>query len=238
MAKFIKELTLDVVRDNICGTVSAKQNDIDSRFIKAKITAERKEIKISPMSTVVINALRSDGESSGFAGTVNQDGTVNVPITSWMLSLSGSVKCDISVYDGNEKLTTMPFFISVEENLYNGEGVEDTEEFGVLWALISDVQNMKSEELERQQAEELRISAEEERIAAESQRTTFLPSVSEEGIISWTNDKGLENPVSVSIRGDDGYTPIRGTDYWTDADKSEIISEVLNSLPYAEGGVF
>ena len=30
---------------------------------------------------------------------------------------------------------------------------------------------------------------------------TFTPSVDSEGNISWTNDKGLENPTPVNIRG-------------------------------------
>lgn len=30
--------------------------------------------------------------------------------------------------------------------------------------------------------------------------------------------------------GKDGYTPIKGTDYWTDADKQEIIQDVINSF--------
>lgn len=38
---------------------------------------------------------------------------------------------------------------------------------------------------------------------------TFIPNVSEDGIISWTNDKELENPDPVNIKGEDGgyYTP-------------------------------
>ena len=39
---------------------------------------------------------------------------------------------------------------------------------------------------------------------------TFYPSVSEEGIISWTNDKGLENPDPVDIRGPQGIQGIQG----------------------------
>lgn len=35
-------------------------------------------------------------------------------------------------------------------------------------------------------------------------------------------------------KGEDGYTPVRGKDYWTEADKTEIIDEVLESIP--EGG--
>ena len=84
---------------------------------------------------------------------------------------------------------------------------------------------------------------------------TFIPYVSESGIISWTNDKGLRNPEPVNIKGEpgkdgingrdgvdgkdgkngadgkDGYTPVKGVDYFTEDDKKEIVQEVLNSLP-------
>ena len=33
-----------------------------------------------------------------------------------------------------------------------------------------------------------------------------------------------------SIRGATGYTPVRGTDYWTDADKAAIANQVKASL--------
>ncbi len=39
-------------------------------------------------------------------------------------------------------------------------------------------------------------------------------------------------------KGDAGYTPVRGTDYWTDADKSAILSDVLAALPTWEGGAY
>lgn len=35
--------------------------------------------------------------------------------------------------------------------------------------------------------------------------------------------------------GIDGKTPIKGTDYYTDADKQEIVNLVLDDLPSAEG---
>ena len=33
---------------------------------------------------------------------------------------------------------------------------------------------------------------------------TFTPSVSQEGILSWSNDRGLENPEAVHIKGPKG----------------------------------
>lgn len=40
--------------------------------------------------------------------------------------------------------------------------------------------------------------------------TTFIPSVSQDGIISWTNDGGLPNPTPVNIRGPQGNTGEQG----------------------------
>ena len=59
---------------------------------------------------------------------------------------------------------------------------------------------------------------------------TFIPNVSEDGVISWTNNGDLPNPKPVSIkgnagepgekgdRGEDGYTPIKNVDYFDGKD--------------------
>lgn len=106
---------------------------------------------------------------------------------------------------------------------------------------------------------------------------TFTPSVSVDGVLSWTNDGGMANPEPVSIRGPKGdtgatgatgekgetgpqgpkgdtgsqgpkgekgdtgatgapgYTPVKGTDYFTEEDKTELVNAVLAALPAAEG---
>lgn len=59
---------------------------------------------------------------------------------------------------------------------------------------------------------------------------TFIPNVSADGVISWTNDKGLPNPSPVNIKGSKGDTGgpgPQGDDYvLTNADKSEIAEMV------------
>ena len=48
-------------------------------------------------------------------------------------------------------------------------------------------------------------------------------------------EQGIQGPQGIQgIQGEAGYTPVRGTDYWTDTDKQEIINSVLSSLLYAE----
>lgn len=41
-----------------------------------------------------------------------------------------------------------------------------------------------------------------------------------------------------ALKGADGYTPVKGTDYWTADDKAEIVNEVLELLPRAESEVY
>lgn len=88
---------------------------------------------------------------------------------------------------------------------------------------------------------------------------TFTPHLSDDGVLSWTNDKGLSNPAAVSLRGldgapgqpgpqgtpgetgpmgqtgapgADGYTPQKGVDYFTDED----IAQIRNGLLPCSGG--
>lgn len=39
-------------------------------------------------------------------------------------------------------------------------------------------------------------------------------------------------------KGADGYTPMRGTDYWTADDQKQIVSDVLSALPTWDGGAY
>jgi len=79
---------------------------------------------------------------------------------------------------------------------------------------------------------------------------TFIPFVSVDGILSWTNDRDLQNPAPVCIKGadgrdgkdgapgqdgKDGYTPVKGVDYYTDADEADMVAAVIASLPVYGG---
>jgi len=85
---------------------------------------------------------------------------------------------------------------------------------------------------------------------------TFTPSVDADGNLSWMNFGGLENPATVNIRGPvgpkgedgrdgadgsigaDGYTPQKGVDYFTDADKDELTGLVLDTFATPAGITF
>lgn len=65
--------------------------------------------------------------------------------------------------------------------------------------------------------------------------------------LSVSNGKLQYNGSDVGLKGDkgdtgaagaDGYTPVRGTDYWTEADKAEIVNDTLAALPTWTGGSY
>lgn len=46
------------------------------------------------------------------------------------------------------------------------------------------------------------------------------------------------NGSDVGLKGDKGDTPVKGTDYWTEADKAEIVADTLAALPTWTGGSY
>lgn len=54
--------------------------------------------------------------------------------------------------------------------------------------------------------------------------------------LSVSNGKLQYNGSDVGLKGDKGDTPVKGTDYWTAADKTEIVNDTLAALPTWMGG--
>ena len=54
--------------------------------------------------------------------------------------------------------------------------------------------------------------------------TTFIPSVSAEGVISWTNDGGKSNPPSVNIHGENGTNGVDGVTFTPSVSAEGVIS--------------
>lgn len=143
MIQIAKKIALEVSKPNAFKVILAKQGDNQSRFLKVTFVNDAKKINIPPTATVVINASRSDGEAKSFAGEVNTDGTVTVPLTCWMLQFSGIITSDISVIDSNSRrLTTTTFIIEVESAACCGDISED-DNYDILIKLIEDVRELQ-----------------------------------------------------------------------------------------------
>ena len=55
-------------------------------------------------------------------------------------------------------------------------------------------------------------------------------------LLSDSNGKLQYNGSDVGLKGDKGDTPVKGTDYWTESDKAEIVADTLAALPTWTGG--
>lgn len=61
----------------------------------------------------------------------------------------------------------------------------------------------------------------------------------EQGLQGIQGEKGDQGePGADGAAGADGYTPVKGVDYYTEADKAEIVELVLEALPDAAEGVY
>ena len=140
-----KQISLELTKPNIIQAIVAKQYDMNSRFLTVTLTNEGDKIDVPyrESTKVVINAQRVDGQSKGFEGKVNENGTVTVPLTSWMLELEGTVICDISVIDTTseqeKKLTTTSFTLLVEKAAYGGSDITLDPQYDVLVKAIERV---------------------------------------------------------------------------------------------------
>lgn len=143
MAQIIKEITVDVAKKNLFQAIVAKQNDSNSRFLKCTLCNDGVQIIVPPSATAIINAERADNTAAAYMGEVNSDGTVTVPLTSWMLALDDIVRCSISIIDSNEqKLTSTSFSIEVEAAEYSDTDISEDENYDILVRLISDVSDV------------------------------------------------------------------------------------------------
>lgn len=166
-----REISVDVAKRNVFSAIVAKQFDTNSRFLKVTLTNLGEKIIVPLSAVVTINAEREDGNSAAFLGSANDDGTVTVPLTQWMLALDGEVKCDVSIVDLEErKLTSTLFILAVEEATYSGDDITEDENYDLLIALLAEVSDAKTAEASRVQAENARVTAETGRSNAETTR--------------------------------------------------------------------
>ena len=66
--------------------------------------------------------------------------------------------------------------------------------------------------------------------------TTFYPSVSADGVISWTNDGSLDNPTPVNIKGPQGNNGYDGVDGKDGKDGISVQSVVQTTISTEDGG--
>lgn len=68
--------------------------------------------------------------------------------------------------------------------------------------------------------------------------TLIVTSASGTSSANLKGEKGDQGEPGVGVKGESGYTPVKGIDYWTPEDKTAMVSEVLAALPVWTGGSY
>lgn len=140
MIQIIQKISVEVSKPNFFQAIVAKQYDSNSRYLKATLIQDNEKINVANTSTVTINAKRNDGAEKSFKGEVNEDGTVTVPLTYWMLELNGRLDCDISIFGADEsKLTSTTFTVEVERASCGSDDVSDADDNDIIIVQAKDI---------------------------------------------------------------------------------------------------
>lgn len=149
-----------------------------------------------------------------------------------VLSQDGTYEVEIAVYTEDGRLTdyaTTKFDVRAEL-IQTDEIVEVDDRLPILDSLINDVNKIKED------AENGLFNGEKGETGA-SAYDIYLSNggtlIENEWLESLKGEKGKDGQ-----NGQDGYTPIKGTDYWTNEDKKEIESYIDDKLGVIENAYY
>ncbi len=229
MKNVIHRISLDMHKSASGVQISCKSGDV-GRYIHITLTESGKPYEISSDCTAVIRGKKGD-EVVIFNECNIISGMVVCEITSAMLSVSGIVECEITLYgrDSNDKtldIASARFELLSFGRVQSDSEIEGTNEYTALTetmvsakALVSEVeQKLENGELKGEQGEQ-GLPGKDGKDGADGK----------DGINGADGKDGLNGIDGKD--GSDGYTPIKGVDYYTETEKAEFVQEVLSALP-------
>lgn len=145
-------------------------------------------------------------------------------------TLDSIISSEFERVEAEEKRKELYQFLSTSGGVIVSED-EPQEELGNVWIDSSDdkeevflldntdiVQELSEDEDKIPSA--ALLNNELKKIGKGTDGATFIPNLATDGTLSWTNDKGLENPAPVNI--------------FTEEVKNDIVNRLLNEIPQAE----
>ena len=173
------KITLDCRRAESQVIITAKQGEASGRKITFSLNEGRLPYKVPSGVTAVLRAKKPSGAVLYNTCTVTADGNVEYIITTQTVAEVGKLPCELQLSQDGKVIFSPNFTLLVYKNLSVDSEVESSDEFTALQAAISRAESL-------------------------TDGTTFTPTVSEDGVLSWTNDGGKANPDPVNIKGPQG----------------------------------
>lgn len=153
-------------------------------------------------------------------------------------AVEGIHRCDLTLY-GSETgriISTSWFTMIVSDKVVDGDSINVTDEKrDAIDAMIAAEASRQAKEAARVSAESARVDAEEERERAEiARQSAFDGTISEAGDMIDTMQALIDRGALDGKDGKDGYTPIKGVDYFTPSEINGIVELVLAQVPEVE----
>ncbi len=233
------KIKMDLVCPTFTPQLSAVQDDQYSRNVEFFMLSDGVPWVIPADTTTIIRYLKCDGKGGEYDMLPDKttayavDGNIlTIALAPQVLTTPGNVMLSVTLQKGLHTISTFTIAINVRPRL-NIVTAESQDYFS-----ISTIENAKKAAKEATDAASAANKARTDLLTARNNGdfngATFIPSVSSTGVLSWINDKGLSNPTSRNIRGPkgaDGYSPVKGVDYWTDADRADMWESMLSNIP-------
>ena len=163
-------LRLNLLTNGSQGSIRVKRGENGARRLIVRLYTDSSPYIPGEGVTAVFRAKKPDSTILYNDATIN-DNTVTVDLTTQTVASAGAVTCELSLYGTNNELLYSPQFdVIVEDYLYSDSEIESTSEYTALTEAVSTVNDIKTTEAARADAETARVAAETERENAEAER--------------------------------------------------------------------
>lgn len=203
--KNTQSITVDVVPGLITPPkANVIKGDSKTRYIDVTVLNNGEPLELEDDVTISYIYLKPDCTQVINPATISGN-VVTIELSDQCLTVAGLCSCEIQFYKGSQQLTSAMFKVSVHPGVYDANALESSDEY----LSLSKATNNAEEAADKANA-----AAEKANQAADNVKdgATYIPNVSAEGIISWANEQGLENPDPVNIKGPQGEPGQPGAD--------------------------
>lgn len=185
----IYNLTLELSKQSEMPCIYAKQGDSQSRHVVVTLT-DNGTVYLPSDGEAHFRARKPDGTTIYDPARINADGTVTLTLTEQTLAVSGTVLADVCLCsDSGKVLSCAPFKILVD-GMPQGDPAQSSNEW---LSLLNRLYTLELGSTTEEQLENV-VST-----YLEKNPAVFTPSISVDGWLSWSNNRGLANPERVNI---------------------------------------
>ena len=155
-----KIIKLDINAE-LLETITAKQGDTKSRFILFNLYDGAIPFDLSGR-TVRVYGNKKDNTTVFNDLEINdaKNGYCTLELTNQMLAVEGMYELELVIFEGNKRLSTMPFILNVVGSKYSEDAIMSTNEFTALSKALQEVSDV-SNKADKQEVAKLREQLEQ-----------------------------------------------------------------------------